>query len=664
MIYSLSLMLLITAGGFALTYLISDDEPILWRAAAGCVIGTAIFGTAGFVLGMAFGLTPAVVAGAMVVTLSPLLLFAFGDRRQRFDRERSNAFGRVQTAGRDGFLRGVYYFVFLVLFVLFFDRAIIVNDSGIFTGGSNNLGDLPFHLGAIYSFLENGFTLENPNFEGTKFTYPFISDLATAMFMRIGAELRDAMAVQNVLWAMSLLILLVRFVEKLVKDKGVARLMPVIFFLSGGLGFIWLIGDAWGHAGGFWNYLSNLPKDYTIGDEFRWGNTLTTLFLTQRSLLLGMPITLVILDVIYRIGESNRTSRRDRSALITAGLLAGALILIHPHSLFVLFVVSAFAVFTGWRRENLVAWAIFAAAVAAAALPELAWMMSGSATKAGSFFGWKFGWDKGEANFFWFWLKNTGAFIPLLALGFYLIYRDAMREPAADDAPVKKGKKAKARAEAERARPERDIRLLWMYAPFFFLFVLGNAARLAPWVWDNIKILVYWHMFSTIFVAIAVVWLWRKRDWFAAAGALCLAVLTLAGAADIWRTVSKQVHWNVYDPDAILVAQRIRASTPRDAVFLNNSTYNSAVVLSGRTSVVRYPGHLFSHGIEWQGRAEDMKAIYRGGERAEALIDQYGVDHVLISPNERKEVRLNEDYFKRYPVIAQAGEYKVYRVRD
>src|SRR5690606_35414669 len=110
---------------------------------------------------------------------------------------------------------------------------------------------------------------------------------------------------------------------------------------------------------------------------------------------------------------------------------------------FVLFVVSAFAVFTGWRGENLAAWAIFAAAVAAVALPELAWMMSGSATKAGSFFGWKFGWDKGEANFFWFWLKNTGAFIPLLALGFYLIYRDAMREPAADDAPVKKGKKAK-----------------------------------------------------------------------------------------------------------------------------------------------------------------------------------------------------------------------------
>jgi hypothetical protein len=33
MIYSLILMLLITAGGFAVSYLIRDDEPLLWRFA-------------------------------------------------------------------------------------------------------------------------------------------------------------------------------------------------------------------------------------------------------------------------------------------------------------------------------------------------------------------------------------------------------------------------------------------------------------------------------------------------------------------------------------------------------------------------------------------------------------------------------------------------------
>jgi hypothetical protein len=666
MIYSLILMLLITAGGFAVSYLIRDDEPLLWRVAAGCVIGTAIFGTAGFLLGLAIGLTPLSVGLALLLTLSPLLLFIDPTRRRTLDHERASARQRVQSPGRGNFYRFLYYVFFLVLFIFFFDRAMIVTDEGIFTGGSNNLGDLPFHLGAIYSFLENGFTLENPNFEGAKFTYPFISDLVTAMFMRLGAELRDAMAVQNVMWAFALVVLLVRFVENLTKDKAVARLVPVIFLFSGGLGFIWLAGDAWNHAGGVWNYLWNLPKDYTIGDEFRWGNTLTTLFLTQRSLLLGMPLTLIILGVVYRIGNRSKDGPAPHwVAIISAGLLAGSLVLIHPHSLFVLFVVSAFTVLFTFNSESVKFWAVFAASVSVVAIPELFWTMSGSATKAESFFGWQFGWDKGQNNFLWFWFKNTGLFCPMIIMGIYLVYREiSVGDRTIEPEKPKKGKKAKARAAEQLVRPERSYTLLWMYAPFFFLFVLANAARLAPWVWDNIKILVYWHMFSTLFVAIALVWLWRKKGWFAAAAGICFATLVLAGAADVWRTVSKQVNMRVFDPDAILVAQRIRASTPKDAVFLNNSTHNSAVVLSGRTSLLRYPGHLFSHGIQWQGRAEDMKTIYRGGERAEELIDKYGVDHIVISPEERGAVSPNEDYFSRYPVIAEALEYKVYRVRD
>ena len=39
--------------------------------------------------------------------------------------------------------------------------------------------------------------------------------------------------------------------------------------------------------------------------------------------------------------------------------------------------------------------------------------MTGSATELTNFIEWHFGWDKRDANFFWFWLKNTGIFIPL-----------------------------------------------------------------------------------------------------------------------------------------------------------------------------------------------------------------------------------------------------------
>ena len=42
MIVSIVLIFVIALGGFAVTYLFADDEPLMWRLAAGNVIGSAV----------------------------------------------------------------------------------------------------------------------------------------------------------------------------------------------------------------------------------------------------------------------------------------------------------------------------------------------------------------------------------------------------------------------------------------------------------------------------------------------------------------------------------------------------------------------------------------------------------------------------------------------
>ncbi|HBR56510.1 MAG TPA: hypothetical protein DEA22_03430, partial [Blastocatellia bacterium] len=179
----------------------------------------------------------------------------------------------------------------------------IETDQGIFTGGSNNLGDLPFHLGAVFSFTDGAnFPPVNPNFSGSKFTYPFIADLTSAMFLKLGVgAVRDVMLVQNTAWAFSLLIVFEGFVRRITENRLAARMAAFFLFFSGGLGFIAFLGDYWAQGVGFFEFLGHLPKDYTINDQFRWGNSLVTLFLTQRSLLLGMPITVIVLAGIWKI---------------------------------------------------------------------------------------------------------------------------------------------------------------------------------------------------------------------------------------------------------------------------------------------------------------------------------------------------------------------------
>ena len=101
-------------------------------------------------------------------------------------------------------------------------------------------------------------------------------------------------------------------------------------------------------------------------------------------------------------------------------MLAGTLPLIHLHSLIVLFVVGVFVLII--QPEKWRDWIAFGVGVAIIAVPELIWAMSGSATNAGEFIAFNFGWDAGEQNFFWFWIKNTGIFFAFLIFGIYLAF--------------------------------------------------------------------------------------------------------------------------------------------------------------------------------------------------------------------------------------------------
>ena len=666
MLLAILLTIAVSAGGFALTYIIEDDEPFLWRLAAGSVIGSAAFGTVSFVIALGVGLNVGSVAIALVLTQLPVLLIVRGPRRKLFDHDRARAIGKMQGANLTKAVRAMYYVGFLTLFCLFFAQAMYETDQGIFTGGSNNLGDLPFHLGAILSFTDGAnFPPVNPSWAGAKFSYPFVADLLTSCFMKLGAPLREAMLIQDVAWAFALLVVLERFVLKLTGNRFSSKLAPPLLFFSGGLGFIWFFGDFGAQSKGLVEFLSQIPKDYTIGDEFRWGNSLITLFLTQRSLLLGMPITIIALGALWRIFNAE-TQRRGGEVskhglifgsmlpMFVVGSFAGLLPLVHLHSLAVLFVVTGALFFL--RLDRWRDWIAFGVGVSFVAVPELLWSMAGSATESTKFFGWHFGWDSGNTNVFWFWLKNTGIFIPIIAFGIFLSVFPQIRKDA------KEKNKSKIR-NAEDPYIANSSSLLLFYVPFVLLFVISNIAKLAPWEWDNIKVLIYWFVGSLPFAAFAISWLWHKSTALKVVAAVCFILLIFSGSLDVLRTITGTVRSRVFDSDAVKLANRVKGMVPPKVLFLNAPTYNSAIVLTGRQSLMRYPGHLASHGIDYGQRESDVKMIYSGGPQAEELMRKYGIDYVLISPEERSALRPNEMYFSRFPVLAEAGQYKIYKVR-
>ena len=670
MFVSLIVCFLITSAGFALTYLFTDDETFLWRMAAGNIIGSAVFGLLCFVAANLFGLNVGTIIVTLLISLASLILFSNKYYKQKFKLDYFRAKGKMQSASAKQFLKVGFYTLFLVIFWQFFERAMFETSQGIFTGGSNNYGDLPYHLGAIFSFTDGAnFPPQNPSYAGAKFTYPFMADFLTACLYKLGAAVQNAMFIQNMTWAFSMLVVLERFVFKFTNSRRAAKFAPFLLFFSGGLGFLLFFRDYWQGAQSFLDFLWNLPRDYTISEKtFRWGNSLVVLFMTQRSLLFGMPLAIIVIQKlwdIFRFEDAPEIAETDKTSLASipfqpffVGLLAGFLPLIHLHSLAALFVVGVFLLIL--KPEKWRDWTAFAIGVAIIAIGEIAFVMTGSATQTTEFVGAHFGWHKQQLNILWFYLINLGFVIPALIGGILLAFLFPKREV---EETVKK--KTKTQIKKDSQHSALGTRHLMFYIPFAFLFIVSNTMKLAPWEWDNIKVLIYWFVGSIPFVAYFLAWLWEKDKILKVISAALFTALILSGALDVWRTMSGKINSQVFEPDAVKIAEMIKKQTPPDAIFLNDPTFKSAVVLSGRISLMRYVGHLQSHGINYVERENDVRRIYAGEATADLLLKKYNVDYVLISPDERKDknLSLNESYFQKFPKIAEAGEFAVYKVK-
>jgi hypothetical protein len=632
-------------GGTIATYVYDDDSSWVTRLACGTAIGLVALSAIGFVLAMLVGIGPAAIAAGSIVVL-PVLAVIRADVRRQVVGDIGQSAQAITAAIRTPSLRTIgplLYAAFMgTLLWLVFDRVMLEHDGGIFTGFVNNLGDLPFHLDITSSFaFGQNFPPQDPMYAGTGFAYPYLADLLAALFVAVGASMRDALFIQNLLLGLALIVIIARFTWVVTSDRLAGFLAPVLVLFSGGLGWVFLLQDARTSEGGLLGVLGTMTRDYTISSEgpLRWGNAVTTLLVPQRSLLLGLPIALIVFTLLWKLVHMDpATPGRvgPRTVALAAGVLTGSLPLVHAHS-FAVVMGTAFLMgllFRQWRDGRWRAWAIYVLAALGLALPQIWWSTHDTIATAGAFFGFEFGWDHREENIAWFWILNTGLFIPVAAIAALWPFRPRI---------------------ASRS-------LLVFTAAFLAWFIVPNIIKLAPWIWDNVKVLFYWFVGFVPLVALFIAGLLKAGSVRRYAGIAVLGLLILAGGLDVWRVVSGQGDYGEFDSDGIAIAALIREDTAPDALVLSAPTWNSPVFLTGRRSLLGYTGHVWSRGLPYVDRENDVKQIYGGEADAEQLLEEYGIEYVLVSPIERNSLTVNDAFFERFTRVAESGEYVLYEV--
>jgi hypothetical protein len=679
-LFIIFISLLAVANGALLTLHVVEKIQAPTRIAIGSVVGIVALSWVAFLTAGAWGLN----ATSIGVTIA---IFAIGLSIQL----RFIGRGRIVAALREYRLSlgaCAYYATWTALLAWLFSRVVMFYPDGMHTAPANNYGDLPFHFSVITSFAygEN-LPPQNPIFAGMKFTYPFLIDFLTAFFIRCGADWRSAFFIENIALALALVHLIETLTLKFFNNIVAARIAPVIFLFNGGLGFINFFREFRAQPDSLFNFLSHLPKTYTMNAELalasiatplRLGNVFTTLLIPQRSMLFGLPFVALIITLWWMaVGKEDRETERRRDGekgrqrdrevegqssdsslrlsvspslrlsippslhpsvlpslrlryLLSAGILAGLLPMLHAHGFFSVMIASAPMALL-FRSKD---WAAFFAPAAALAAPQ-AWYLSGTQIRNELFKPLDNWWETGDSNPLLFWAANAGVFILLLVV-------------------------------ALLTRKITSSRQALFYLPFALWFFVPNFVALAPWTWDNIKVLVYWSLASAPFVAALLAYLFTRRSIIARGLATALLIgLTFSGALDVTRALSPVENLKVFGQAELEVAALLREKIPPRALILHAPIHNSVVALSGRQSVMGYPGHLWTHGIDYAQRELDVKIIYSGGQQMIQPLSSLGVDYVIVGPSEQSQLAVDESYFSSlYKVVIDHAGYRVYQLNN
>src|SRR3989344_4442777 len=398
-----TLLLIITiCGGMLWTYFYEKKSSFFIRLIEGAFVGQVVWGLAGFITASFSGLTLFNVIISVTITVILPLLFVMLKRKNNFISDFKGGLSSLLKILRNP----RSYIALLSIYILLasglwlsLSKGVYSKDGGIYPQNKNNYSDFTPHAGIINGFgYGNNFPPQHPDYAGSRLTYPFLTDFITAMLVVAGLPLVSAIFLQSFVYLILLIGLLHLFVRQFSKSNIAAVTAVILIFFNGGLGWILFFREIFTPGTDMVGYLMNLPHDYSsFGEKIRWGNSIGYWFIPMRSMLLGIPLVIVVVNIWWRtFGELKKMPESASfKSMAGAGIIAGLLPLVHGHSLLTIFIVAPVMALI-FRKYKL--WAIFFVMLLLFSLPQFIWMTTDSEASAKYFFGFIRGWNQFEKN--------------------------------------------------------------------------------------------------------------------------------------------------------------------------------------------------------------------------------------------------------------------------
>lgn len=547
-----------------------------------------------------------------------------------------------------------------------------------YIGGDGNIrstitgyGDIPLHLTQVTKFaFENNFNLNEPIFYGQKLDYPFIINLISGLLLRFTGLFSFSFLFPSFVFA-SLNILLIFYIyNRFLKDRRLAFLSLLIFFLGSGIAGFEYLGDAIKKGLNFTQFITyfiqnhlttvvRLDAKYPV-QSIDFGAPLSLVLLHQRAFFLGMTGFMLFLATLL-ILEKNKSKKW----IYISGISLGLLPMMHTHS-FVAAVITIFSfLFISFIRKDFpfVKRILFTGILGfIISLPQLLFLLQPSTYVKDSFLVFRFGWmvppTIGSVVFppgvlpsalsiyylQFLWL-NFGVILPLFVISFLIILWKK-------EYFLKKG----------------FLIFLSFSLASILLFLCGQLIRFQPWDFDDNKIFVYFQFFAVPVILLLLKEIALNKKYLGLTLIILFSFFSLfSGVLDMLPRIATPYNSLpvIFDPYTRETADYIKQNISQKDLILTGTYHRNPVdSLAGRPVIVGYPGWLWSRGINYLSRQNLLQNFYRNPSNDNPLLKEFPIKYVLLSNEDIIDMGVDKNLFdNKYPVVYQNPEFTLYKIK-
>ncbi len=522
-------------------------------------------------------------------------------------------------------------------FLYMWPKMLFWTDRGLETGYCQSIwSDFPTHFAYTTKFAYQPITewfKSHPFYYNHKPTHHLLVNLISGLLLRIGVPIVDTIIIPSIITTILLLIALYFFYLNYLKSEKLSILATTLFFSNGGLGALFFFKDILKKIDEGKANIFNIEYSRVIISQFDmfYGNFIAYELFPQRALLLGLPISLIIILKLELLLKKNGSNLSNKTLTII-GILIGLLLIIHPFSYLILLIFIT-CLFLKKRLSS--SQFLFMGLGIFISTYLIKTALFGNELASSKFIQWKPGLvvkDGSALGVLYFWIVNWGLFLPLSIIS--VIKLKKYNEP---------------------------IILTALIA-----FVSCNLFLLSPWAHNNIKFVVWCYLILCIPVAEFIGILWTSHHNSVKGLVIFLIILlTISGAIDLYRITNTKVHTCIlWNNDEIQLAEDFKKiSSPVSRVLTGDNHTHWVSSLTGRQILVGHKGKLWSWGIDVGKTPQDVANMFLGNEYSIDLLKQYKVNYVVIGPNERTQFHANESFFSNnFQLVLQRGDYKVYKI--